>query len=78
MVTRAQRGRELMALFSSPVGRNQLLGVLRQYMNVPTGQVLPVGTPIIETILDHEFAGEQSKVSSEAMPHREGTQDESH
>ena len=36
-------------------GRNQLTQLLRQALNIPTGQ-LPVGTPFVETILNHEFA----------------------
>jgi hypothetical protein len=36
-------------------GRNQLTQLLRQALNIPTGQ-LPIGTPFVETILNHEFA----------------------
>jgi hypothetical protein len=36
-------------------GRNQLTQLLRQALNIPSGQ-LPVGTPFVETILNHEFA----------------------
>jgi hypothetical protein len=36
-------------------GRNQLTQLLRQALNIPSGQV-PVGTPFVETILNHEFA----------------------
>jgi hypothetical protein len=60
MATRAERERELMAILSSPVGRNQLLELLRRHLNLSAGQVLPVGTPIIQTILEHEFADLQA------------------
>ena len=56
MATRVERERELMAILSSPVGHNKLLELLRQTLKLSAGQVLPVGTPIIQTILDHEFA----------------------
>lgn len=55
-LTREQRQRELMSIFNDPKGRHQLLGLLRQQLQVPTGQALPLGTPIVQTILDHEFA----------------------
>ncbi len=55
-ITREQRQRELMILFNDPKGRHQLLGLLRQQMQVPTGQALPLGTPIVQSILNHEFA----------------------
>jgi hypothetical protein len=60
MTTRVERERELTAILSSPVGRNKLLELLRQQLNLTAGQVLPVGTPIVKTILDHEFADLQA------------------
>ena len=57
-MARQQRELELKAILSSPIGRNQLLELLRRHLNVPSGQALPVGTPIIQTILDHEFANQ--------------------
>ncbi len=60
MATRIERERELMAILSNPVGRNQLLELLRRQLNLAAGQALPVGTPIIQTILEHEFAHHQS------------------
>jgi hypothetical protein len=56
-MTRQERERELNALLANPVGRGQLLKLLREQMQIPAGQILPVGTPIIQTILNHEFAG---------------------
>ena len=50
-----ERRRELTKLLNDPVGRHQLLAVLRQQMNLTPAQALPVGTPIIDTILKHEF-----------------------
>jgi hypothetical protein len=55
-MTREQRERELTAILASTTGRQQLMTMLRQCMNVPQGQKLPIGTPIVQTILDHEFA----------------------
>ena len=52
--SRQQREFELKSMLANPVGRNQLTQLLRQYLNIPTGQ-LPNGTPFVETILDHEF-----------------------
>ena len=60
MSTRIERERELMAILSSPVGRNQLLELLRRHLNLAAGQALPVGTPIVQTILEHEFANHQA------------------
>ena len=54
-MTKEQRRRELTMLLNDPAGRYQLLAVLRQQMNLAPAQVLPVGTPIIDTILKHEF-----------------------
>ena len=56
MANRVQRERDLMVLLSSPVGRNELLTLLRQQMQVPASQPLPLGTPIVQTILDYEFS----------------------
>jgi hypothetical protein len=44
-------------MLANHVGRNQLTQLLRQYLNVPSGQ-LPGGTPFIETILAHEYANQ--------------------
>ncbi len=57
MATREKRELELTSQMNNPLGRHQLLELLRRHMNVPAGAALPVGTPIIQTILDHEFAG---------------------
>jgi hypothetical protein len=54
MTAREQRESELKAMLSSHIGRNQLTQLLRQHLNVPSGQI-PVGTPFVQTILDHEF-----------------------
>ncbi len=54
-MTRQERQTELKGLLASHVGRNQLTALLRQYMNIPKGQI-PLGTPFVQTILDHEFA----------------------
>lgn len=54
MATRIQRENELRNLLCSHDGRNQLTALLRQYLKVPKGQ-LPVGTPFVETIMNHEF-----------------------
>ena len=55
-----QRRRELMKVLSDPLGRPQLLALLRQQMNLTPAESLPVGTPIIETILRHEFPQPQA------------------
>jgi hypothetical protein len=59
MLNREQREVELKGLLNSHVGRNQLTQLLRQYMNIPAGQI-PLNTPFIQTILDHEFGGPQA------------------
>jgi hypothetical protein len=63
MLNREQRELELTGMLNSPLGRNQLTQLLRQYMNIPTGQI-PLGTPFIKTILDHEFPGQQARPSA--------------
>ena len=55
MTNRTQRENELNAMLASHNGRNQLTQLLRLALNIPKGQ-LPVGTPFVETILNHEFA----------------------
>jgi hypothetical protein len=52
---RELREHELKAMLGSPEGRIQLTQLLRQCLNIPSGQ-LPLGTPFVPTILDHEFA----------------------
>ncbi len=54
MTNRDQREIELKAMLSSHDGRNQLTQLLRQHLNLPVGQI-QVGTPFVQTILDHEF-----------------------
>jgi hypothetical protein len=54
---RNQREAELKGMLASHAGRNQLTQLLRQHLNMPAGQ-LPLGTPFIQTILDHEFKDE--------------------
>jgi hypothetical protein len=56
-MTRDQRHRQLTAILNSPAGRFELVKLLRQYLDVPSKKPLPVGTPIVQTILDHEFVG---------------------
>jgi hypothetical protein len=55
-MTREKRERELLSILSDPVGRSRLLEMLRQQMKLSPGEFVPVGTPIIESILNHEFA----------------------
>lgn len=55
MASREQRETELKAMLGSHNGRMQLTELLRQQLNLPSGQI-PVGTPFVQTILDHEFA----------------------
>ena len=45
-------------MLASHNGRNQLTQLLRQCLNIPTGQI-PPGTPFVQTILDHEFVNQQ-------------------
>ena len=54
---REQRELELKAMLASHNGRNQLTQLLRQHMNLPTGQI-PPGTPFVKTILDFELAAQ--------------------
>ena len=54
MTGRESREYELNSMLANHVGRNQLTQLLRQYLNIPSGQ-LPQGTPFVETILAHEF-----------------------
>jgi hypothetical protein len=63
MASRAQREIELKTLHNSMAGRNEMIALLRQYMNIPTGQI-PVGTPYIQTILDHEFTDQKPEVAA--------------
>lgn len=55
LTNRTQRENELKTMLANHEGRNQLTQLLRQALNIPSGQV-PVGTPFVETILNHEFA----------------------
>ena len=57
LTNREVRQNELMAMLSSTAGRTQVTQILRQCLNMPSGQ-LPLGTPIVPTILAHEFPGE--------------------
>ena len=59
LISRQQREFELRGMLANHVGRNQLTLLLRQYLNVPSGQ-LPGGTPFVETILAHEYANQPS------------------
>jgi len=54
MATRIHREHELRTMLCSHTGRNELTILLRQYLNIPKGQ-LPVGIPFVETIMNHEF-----------------------
>ena len=54
---RERREFELKSMLANHIGRNQLTQLLRQYLNIPTGQ-LPQHTPFIDTILEHEFRDE--------------------
>ena len=54
LTSRESREYELNSMLANNVGRNQLTQLLRQYLNIPSGQ-LPQGTPFVETILAHEF-----------------------
>ena len=51
---RELREYELKGMLANHAGRNQLTQLLRQHLNIPTGQI-PPGTPFVETILSHEF-----------------------
>jgi hypothetical protein len=42
-------------MLANHVGRIQLTQLLRQCLNIPSGQI-PPGTPFVATILNHEFA----------------------
>ena len=55
LTKREQRQNELQGMLGSPTGRNQLTQLLRECLNIPKGQ-LPLGTPLVQTILSHEFA----------------------
>lgn len=55
LTKRQYRENELKEMLSSPAGRNQLTQLLRQCLNIPSGQI-PSGTPFVQTILNHEFA----------------------
>jgi hypothetical protein len=48
------RENELKAMLGSTDGRNQLTQLLRKCLNLPKGQ-LPLGMPLVPTILAHEF-----------------------
>jgi hypothetical protein len=63
MASRAQRETELNVMLGSHNGRNQLTELLRQQLNLPSGQI-PVGTPFVQTILDHEFANPSPETSA--------------
>ncbi len=63
LTKREHRENELKGLLGSPNGRNQLTQLLRECLNIPAGQI-PLGTPIVETILDHEFSGREASPSA--------------
>jgi hypothetical protein len=62
LTDRQRREFELKSMLANHEGRNQLTKLLRQYLNIPTGQ-LPRDTPFIDTILAHEFAKDQPAIS---------------
>lgn len=59
LTKRAFRENELMGMLGNPTGRNELTQLLRQCLNIPSGQI-PLGTPFVQTILNHEFADQQA------------------
>lgn len=63
LTDRDVRENELMAMLSSTDGRNQLTQLLRKCLNIPKGQ-LPLGLPLVPTILAHEFPAEGSSSAS--------------
>lgn len=65
LTPRQLRECELKAMLASFNGRNQLTQLLRQYLNMPTGQI-PPGTPFVQTILDHEFPVQQTQLAPAA------------
>lgn len=65
LTPRQLREHELKAMLASFAGRNQLTQLLRQYLNMPTGQ-LPPGTPFVQTILEHEFPNQQTHMAPAA------------
>lgn len=54
LTSRERREYELKGMLASHIGRNELTQLLRQYLNIPSGQI-PPGTPFVETILGYEF-----------------------
>lgn len=62
LTDRQRREFELKSMLANHEGRNQLTKLLRQYLNIPTGQ-LPRDTPFIDTILAHEFTYDQPAIS---------------
>ena len=67
LTNRTQRENELKTMLANHDGRNQLTQLLRQALNIPSGQ-LPVGTPFVETILNHEFANVPVVPVTPSMP----------
>lgn len=55
LTKRVFRENELKGLLGSHEGRNELTRLLRLCLKIPSGQ-LPLGTPFVQTILNHEFA----------------------
>lgn len=55
LMKRSEREQELRDLLRHPSGRDELLQLLAKYMNLGPGETLPVGTPLIPTILRYEF-----------------------
>lgn len=67
LTNRTQRENELKSMLANHDGRNQLTQLLREALNIPSGQ-LPVGTPFVETILKHEFANVAEVAITPTMP----------
>lgn len=54
-MTRDEREQQLRDILRRPGGRDELLQLVSRYMQLGPGETLPVGTPLIPTILRYEF-----------------------
>lgn len=66
--SRERRERELTGILGSYLGRVQLTKLLSEYMKLPVGETPRPGTPIVQTILNHEFAGHRQEGRTTSPP----------
>ncbi len=66
---RQQREAELHQLLTNPRGKEEVLAILKKHAGMEQGNLPPLGTLLVETILNYEFppAGEEEPKSTQTI-----------